>query len=772
MLFADLHHAWRRVRARPAPALLCATLLALAIGFATTMFSVVDALLLRPAPFRDAERLVQQGQWRPLTPAVLAAWRDTNMFEAVEAAAAAPFQSETPGQPISGAWVTAGMLAMLGVHPTRGRTFLPSDVGGGHPEALLLSETIWRSTFGGDPDILGRRVTIGGSPAVIVGVMPAALRFPAPTTVAWRVMDPATPPDAARELWLFGRLKPGAPRADAEVRVGAIARALDRLPRSYRSDPPLTSLATSAIPDSTRQALWLLFGGVGLVFVVLCGNVSSLVLTGISTRRRELGVCSALGASRARLMREALIEHTLVGIVGIAAGLAVAYALIGTIPDLFVGRTLNPIDLDPRAIVAAPSLGLAAIVLSGLVPVWLGTRPEPLESMRATRQAGTETRAARAGTRGLIVAEVALGCALLVGSMLLLRSFVNLVQADRGLDLEGISHVRVGGLRTAFPSLEAMSLGIQALDDSVRAWPETASVAMSQEIPPVIGGGGGDVIAGNQTIESDGYRVNPSFFELFRIPLRRGRTFGANDAAGDIVIGERLANVLWPGQEALGQTFRVGSLPVVRRVIGVVGEITLPTVEAGRDRPEFYEPIHRDVGTVFLNLRCRASCPDLASMDERIRTVHPALTSRLHVPENDYAVPLRLPRAVAQVAGVFAVVAVVTAAGGLFSVLTSAVGRRRREFGIRAALGASPRDMWRIVMRDGFGLVAAGVTLGVGAGWLTARALASFQYGVSAADPVTWATVVGTMTATALAAAWRPALQAMRIDPARLLREE
>jgi putative ABC transport system permease protein len=659
------------------------------------------------------------------------------------------------------------MLGMLDVRPVRGRIFIPGDTS----DALLVSETIWRSTFGSDPGIIGKRVILGGSQGVVVGVLPAAFRFPAPTTAAWRVMDAAAPPDDARSLWLYARLKPGVPLADAETRVGAIARALNRLPRSYGGDPPLSSLGASGVDAFTQRALWLLFGGVGIVFLVLCANVSSLVLTGISSRRRELGVCSALGASQARLIREAVIEHALIGVAGAVTGIVLAHNLTASIPELFVGQTLNPIDLDLRALIAASTLGLTAIVLSGLVPVWLGARAEPLESIRASRQAGTETRTARTASRGLVVAEIALGCSLLVGSTLLVRSFVNLVNADRGVDLEGMTHVRVGGLRDAFPSPEARDLGVRALSDDVRLWPEVVSFAMSQEIPPVTGGGGGDVIVGDHRIESDGYRVSPSFFDLYRIPLRRGRTFGANDLEGDIVIGERLARLLWPDQEAVGRTFRIGNLPM-RRVIGVVGEITLPTVEAGIDRPEFYEPIHRDVGSVYLNLRCRSGCPDLASITQRIQAVHPDLTSRLHLPETDYLVYQRLPRAIAQVAGVFTVVAVVTAAGGLFTVLTAAVGRRRREFGIRAALGASPRDMWRIVMRDGFALVAAGVFVGAGAGWLIARALAAFQYGVNAADPVTWAGVIGTMAVTALAAAWRPALSAMRVDPVKLLRED
>jgi len=773
MLASDFRHALRRLQARPAPALVSAALLAVGVGLSTTMFSVVDALLLRPAPFENADRLVSQGQWRPLTTAVLSAWSETNLFEDVEAAAITPLQDEPVTHAVSGAWVTVGMLDMLGVRPIYGRTFLPSDAASGTSDAILISETLWRSSFGRDPAVLGSRVKIGGSSGVIVGVVPGTFRFPAPTTAAWRVMTPASPPASAMAPRLYARLKPGVPVLTAEARVGAIARELDRLPRSYAPDsnPPLTSLDTSAVAQTTRRGLWLLFGGVGLVFVVLCTNVSSLALAGFSTRRRELGVCSALGAGRGRLMREAAIEHGLVGVAGAVAGLVLAHNLTGAIPQLFVGKTLNPIDIDVRALLAASMLGLGATVISGMVPVWFGTRADALESIRATRQVGTETRTVRTASRALIVAQIALACSLLIGSTLLVRSFVNLVYADRGLDFAGITHVRVTGLRTAFSSVEANGLGVRSIGESVGAWPETASFAMSQEIPPVSGGGGGTVTMGTLAIDSDGYRVSPTFFDVYRIPILRGRTFSADDAEGDVVIGERLAKLLWPGEDPLGRTFRIGNTPL-RRVIGLAGEITLPTTEATVDLPEFYEPIHRDVGTINISLRCRGSCPDPATIDERIRAIHTALIAKLHMPENDYLVELRLPRAVAEVAAVFAAVAVLTVACGLFSVLTAAVGRRRREFGIRTALGASPGDMFRIVIRDGFALIGAGVVGGLLGGWLTARALASFQYGVSAVDPVTWTTVVTILAVTALVSAWRPALQAMRVDPVKLLKEE
>jgi hypothetical protein len=274
-------------------------------------------------------------------------------------------------------------------------------------------------------------------------------------------------------------------------------------------------------------------------------------------------------------------------------------------------------------------------------------------------------------------------------------------------------------------------------------------------------------------VPSDGYRVGSSFFTVYRIPILRGRTFEPGDTELDVVIGERLAGLLWPGEDPVGRTYTLGSFRQPRRVIGVAGEIRLPTVDAARDLPEFYRPLERDIGSVYFSLRCRGACPDDARMRAMVASVHPALSARIVSPsELEYLNHLRLPRALAEVGGLFAIVAVLTAAGGLFSVMTHAVGRRRREFGIRTALGASPRQMRALVFRDAMTVTTIGLSSGVLGGWLVARTLTAFHYGVSPSDPVTWVAVFGTLSVTSFAALWRPARQAVRIDPVALLREE
>jgi putative ABC transport system permease protein len=774
MFFDDVRHAGRRLAARPGRAVVCATLLAVGIGLTTAMFSIVDALLLRPAPFSGGDRLVRQTVFDS-EPALLQAWRSSGMFEGAEAGTVFSFQMERGGETRRpGASVTAGTFEMLGVRPLAGRTFIAA----GARDEVVISEALWRSAFGSDPAIVGRRISVDNAPFVVVGIMPSTFQFPTAATVLWKPLFPAA--GEPGPFTLFGRLKPGVPFEVAEERTTTLARQLARLPRNY-GGPPLGRVGDAKLSAFTRRALWLLLAGVGIVFLVLSANVSSLLLANLSARQREFGMCTALGASRMRLVREASAEHALMGLAGAVLGVAVAWGCTTAVPQVFLGHSLNVIDIDLRALLVASGLGLAAVMLTGLVPAWMGTRSDPMDSLRGSRQTSTETRSAMAVTKGLLVGEVGLACSLLVGSALLVRSFGNMVEADRGLKTDGAIRVSVGGMDDAFGSYDAMARAIEAIEERFAAWPEIAEIALSRELPPLPSnlftgvhlappGTRADPAA---TVPSFHYRVNRAFFDFYGITIVRGRTFEAWDTERDVIVGERLATLLWPGQDPIDRTFSVGSQKEPRRVVGVAREIRLPTLDAEIDRPEFYTPLGRTSRTLFLNLRCRASCPGERDIRAQVQAVHPGLRARL-VPsaEDTYGSQLQLPRATAQVGGVSAVIALLAAAGGLFSVLTYTVGGRRREFGIRTALGASPGQVRRLVLRDGMSLVGAGLALGAFGGWTVARSLAAFHYGVTTTDPLAWGIVVATLAITSLAAAWRPARQAMRVDPVALLRED
>ena len=777
MLADDFRLAWRRLVVHPSAPVQCVLLLAIGIGLSTTMFSVVDSLLLTPAPFRQGRHLVEQTFWQP-EPAVMQAWRTSGMFEAVEAGRQARFQVGDTSETSAGAYVTPGVFGMLDARAVRGRLFSAQEAWTGANDVVLLSETVWRSSFGSDPALLGRRIRLSGTPVTVVGIMPETFRFPAPDTAWWRPFDPSA--KTAGPATVFGRVRTGIPRIDLERRVEKMAREFGRIPANYRGTPALQPVAGGDLGAFTNRALWMLVGGVTLVFIVLCSNVSSLLLADLSSRRREFAVCAALGASRTRLLRQAAIEHVLIAAAGTVAGVCIARALVANVPEFFLGRSLNVIDVDHRALTAASVLGACSVLMAGLVPAWLGTRTEPSDAVLGSRYGTTDGRLNRTATQLLVVGQVALACALLVGSALLLRSFGNLAHADRGLNLDGVVHINLSGLDNAFPSPEAMGAGTNAIETQVASWPEVSSFALSREAPPSVRASrlepqstdGTARETGSGNLEADRYRVSPAFFGFYGIPIEQGRNFESGDSADLVIVGARLARLLWPGDDPIGKTFDSGDMGV-NRVIGVAGEIHLPTLTRDLDRPEFYTPMGNRSRTVIVNMRCRSACPSAEVLRARLAAIHPAIGARIDPPSaNEYLSHLRLPRALAKVGGLFAIVSILTAAGGLFSLMMQAVAGRRREFGIRLALGASPGQMRGLVLRDGLTMGACGATAGTIGGWTIGRALSGFQYGVTPADPATWAGVVGAIAIVALTATWCPARRAMRIDPVHLLREE
>jgi hypothetical protein len=366
---------------------------------------------------------------------------------------------------------------------------------------------------------------------------------------------------------------------------------------------------------------------------------------------------------------------------------------------------------------------------------------------------------------------------LLVSATLLVRSFVNLTNADRGLESSGVLTAWMSMPRAAFPDATSRASAARSIEDQLRAVPGIQQVAWSYGVPPQ----GGALSFGNWESDAPGghvvdmtverYNVGPDFFALYGIPLLRGRTFHPSDARGEVIVGERLAQTLWPGLDPMGRTFTF--LDVRFHVVGLAREIHHPSLDPRLDRPEFYEPFSGVGTTAMMSLRCSGTCPGPALIRQRIAIGHPAVRiDNVRALDDVYFEELARPRASAALGVAFAVMAVLAAAGGLFSVLSYAVVRRRREFGIRTALGASPAQIGRLVLRDGTAVALTGLALGALGAWSLARVLMSLQYGVTMNDPTTWGIVIGLLATTTVGASWRPARHAMLVDPVLLLREE
>lgn len=790
ILLQDLRYTVRALAHRPGSGLAAVAMLALAVGLTTAMFTVVDALVLRPRPFRDAARLAQvsmgteRGGRYGVSLPVLQAWRDSPAFGGAEAAVPETALLEADGTVVTRglARVTPGLFAMLGgVQPIRGRLFDPSEGRAGSDPRLLLSEDVWRTLYNADPAIAGRRIVVNGESATVVGVLPSRFRFPRWDTVIWQASDFTRPSATAAvsEPTTYVRFAEALPREDA-LRLATEA--------AHAADAGTAGLFARTLPMPGDQrapyltrAVPVLGGGVLFVFLVLCSNVGSLLLSSLTARAREFGLRSALGASRRRLLHQAGVESVVVGGAGVGAGLGVAWALLSLaralLPEALLAQTLNPLDLDGRSLLACSVAGIASTLAAGLLPAMLGTRVNATESLRAAERGGGEHRAGRAMTRLLLVAEVALACTLLVGATLLVRSFLNLTRTDRGLDTAGVVTATVSLTAPEFPDAAARRAAGRVIQEQVTSLPGIDRAVWSYGLPP----DGGGISFGEWTSDApdarpidlviERYWVGPEFLDFYGIPLLRGRLPRPDDPPHTVAVGERLAQLLWPGLDPVGRTFT--SPPEQFQVVGLVREINLPSVDARLDRPEFYEPFGGVGSYAMLSFRCAGACPSPAVIRQRLVSSLAGIRIVDVKPlEQAYVAQLAPPRAAAALALSFAVIALVAAAGGLFSVLSYAVGRRRREFGIRTALGASPRQIRRLVLQDGAVVACAGLALGVVASWAVARALASLEYGVTVSDPLSWAVVLGLITATVGLAAWRPARQAARVDPLMLIRDE
>ena len=806
-VFHDLRRAFRLLHLYPGFTTAVVVTLGLAVGITTAMFAVVDALLIRPLPFPASDRLVQfymggsRGGRLTVSSAVLTAWRETPVFTSVEGMDTMSSVIEAGGNVVTTnrAHVTPGLFGMLGIQPIDGRLFEANE---GGASTILISESLWRSLLGADPAAVGRRLTLDGEPFVVVGILPDRFRFPVWNTQVWTAADYG--PGSPRTMMAVLRLAPNVPEAEALAIATNRAHAAD--PTTARLEAVQVPLVRTGPSTSYRTAVAMLFGGVVMVFVVLCANASSLLLGRFTARRHQFSLSAVLGASRGRLLRQALVETGVLGVIGGAAGTALAWALVAVarnaLPEAFLARTLNPLDLDARAFAIALGSAGVAIMGAGLLPALIGTGRTPASSLRLIERAASEARGARFMTRAFLIGEIALASALLIGATVLVRSFVNLAGVDRGFNPRGlvVVNIEMGGAlkrpltaarQAALTDEERAARGLAsvgisnqsnsavraAIQDAVRGLPGVQQVEWSEGGPMTSAsvsyfGPWRTDVAGAPLVDAivEVSHVGPRFFEIYGIRLLSGKP---GEMPGEAVIGERLASALFPGIYPIGHSFRRAPQSESFRVVGVAVETNRPSLDPALDNPEFYLPL--DLASIprTLNLRCAGTCPSEAQLRQRLVEASPLLAVQsVRRLDDVYAQDLAQPRATALLALTFGGIALLAASVGLFSALNHTVGRRRREFGIRLALGSSPGEVLRGVLREGVIVALIGVALGALVGWFLIRALATLQYGVRPGDPLTWTIVAAVLLGTSVAASWRPAWQAMRTDPAVLLREE
>ncbi len=779
----------RRLRSQPLAVGAAILMLSLAIGITTAAFTTLDALVLRPVPFHAPKELAhvymgdEHGGMTTVTPAVLHAWRMSPALAAAEAANSDTVLLDAHGSLVERrlARVTPGLFELLGgIRPVQGRLFEAREERSG-TDRVLLSEDLWRSIYGADPTLVGSRIRVNGEPLVVVGILPSGFRFPEWDTALWTVADFTSPaPGSSNEHpRVFVRFSQRMSRAEAVRRLAAAAHDAD--PGTVSLRPLVEPLVETVVDQLDRRSAPLFAAGVVFVFLVLCANVCSLLLGRVAAQRHDYAARAALGASRAGLMRHALAESAAIAALSVVGGTGVGWALVAVarafLPPAYMAGTLNLLDIDLRALSVTAASGGTAAMLIGLVPGWMATRSHALDSLRAGGRAGTETRSGRTMTRALLVVEIALACALLTGATTLVRSFVTMARADRGLRTDGVTTAVIALPRSAFPDPAARAAVAKTIEERLRRLPGVRLVVWTRNLPP----DHANINCGEWLSDAPGarpvgvtvesYVVGPDYFAMYDIPILRGRGFAAGDGPGRVIVGERLARTLWPGLDPVGRTF--GFEQQHFEVVGLARETNLPSLDPRRDLPEFYIPFDQVGSYPMLSIRCGRGCPSTALIRQQIALAHPAVEPDDVQPLGDvYLAQLARPRAAAALGVAFAGVALLAAAGGLFAILTWAVGRRRRELGIRAALGATPWRIGGVVLREGALVGAAGILLGSVLGVAGSRAMGAILYGGSRVDARSGGLVVGVLACTLAAASWRPARSASRSDPARLLREE
>ena len=798
----NLQLAIRRLLARPGHTTLLILIVGVGIGAATTVYSVVDQLLLRPAPFAFADRLVDvlDPRGNNLTPEKIAGWQaQPALFERLEGAMPAQFDVTGDAEPerISGLHVSLGLFSMLGVSPRLGRDFTAGDGRPGGERIAMISEDLWRRRFAADPDAPGRVIMLNDQPYTIVGVMPRRFRLIMEKESVWLPVDvDANRSDASLGAFYgIGRLARGVATADAPRTSDAIAERLQTvtpLPRSWKLR--IEKKQVAYVDSVTRTSLFVLLGAVSFLLVITCANVASLFLSSAPLRLREMAICAALGSGRRRLIAGVLAESLVIAGAGGALGLILANwgvsAMLSAAPASLSFRTTSTVEVDGRIAASAVLLTLVTGVVIGLLPALRGSRANIEATLRSSAAAARSSfgRAPAA----LVVFEVAFSVVLLIGAALMGRTLANLEAIEPGFEPGDLIAMHVDLPTDRYPTAEARAAFFDAAIARVRGVQGVTDAALATGTPPGQGGFSWGEIEGEGRAPLPGETLVPfnsvsaDYFRALRIPIVAGRNFEPADPSDATIISRGFAERLWPGESAVGRRFRLGKTSAWRSVVGVAGNVE--SRAAGRERTDlqmYYQlatrstapaapsqaPRRRTYASRLLIVRAADPVAALPEIKRQLWTIdRNQPIERVALVSDLYAEAFGRQRFVLLLMGIFSFIAVALTAAGIVGVLSQIVLRRTREIGIRMALGARPVDVLGQVLGRGLALAAGGAVVGLGAAVGLTRVLESLLFGVSATDPLSFGGVALFLITVALVSCWLPARAAMRIEPASALR--
>lgn len=793
----DLKLAIRSLRRRPGYSLLVAGMLALSIAGTTAIFSLVHSLLLAPLPFAEPERLVYLDETAPdwhldlvsISYADFHAWRQENRgFESMALHRSASYNLTVGDtvERIEAARVTHDLMRVLGVRPARGRGFTAEDDAPGAPRAVILGDALGRRLFP-QAEALGSTLRLDAELYEVVGVLPPRLRFP-PEALLW---VPAGG-DPERDFGSYsyegvGRLRPDVTPVEA---AADLDRTLEPLIEKYPFKQAVSSvvrpLQEHFVADSRRTA-WTLLGAVILVLLVACSNVAALMLAVGASRQREIAVCLALGARRTTLVRQALVESLVLAALGGAGGIAAGGWALRTLGAPLVGELPFWVDLSPSgtALIVCFAAGLVTTLLFGLWPAVATSSISLAGVLHTTGDRSSESRGRRRALSGLVAAEMALAQALLVGAGLVALSQQRLLEADPGFRPEGVLRFRVSLPESRYPEVQGRVDLFRELRRRLEAIPGVLSAAAISN-PPLDGHEGNFFESEDSQEGADSEAARPvtltrhateGYLETMGVPLRQGRDLtpaaGDEGSRAEVVVNETFAELYWPDRDPIGRRIRAGDHSWLT-VVGVAGDVHHYGV--GEEvRPGIYLPLPLSVpGSMAFVVRTGVEpLSSIEAVRDVVRQLDPELPlHRVTTMEAELARSLALRRTTATLFALFAGVALVLAAGGAFGVVSYSVGRRRREIGVRMALGARQGQILKLLLSQGCAVAGLGVASGLAVSVLLGRSLESLLFGVDTLDPRVLLAVSAVLLATAALANLLPAWRAARLSPVRALRTD
>ena len=802
-IWQDLRYGARSLRKNPGFTFIALITLILGIGANTAIFSVVNAVLLRPLPYKDPEQLVwiwevqAQQDRSQFSPAEFLDYQAQNQsFTALAAYRNMSLTLTGAGEPdqLGGLIVTANFFSLLGVEAQVGRIFQPEDGLAGALRAAVISHGYWQKRFAGDKNVIGKTLTVSGEPVTLVGVMPPGFQDdsfqiwlnPHQIVPDWHLHSTVDLLSQRHTGYLrvLGRLKPGVniPQAQADLNTIA-ARLQQQYPRATKHSASMSSLHDQVVGD-VRPALLVLFGAVGLVLLIACANVTSLMLARAAARSKEMAIRIALGARRWQVVRQLLIESTLLTLIGGVGGALLSIwgvrLLVGLRPPEL--PRLMAIGLDYQVLSFTLVVSLLTGLVFGLAPALAATKTDLNSALKDGSRSATP--APYRLRQLLVVAEVALAFIVLIGAGLLVSSFTRLLAVSPGFDPQHLLTMQIGLADDRYNKGRDKARFVKELNARLAIIPGVSGVAIGDDLPIAGTDSTTRITVADRPPSSPGdllpvglHVINPTYFDALGIHLLKGRTFTERDEPGApsvFMINQTLARRLWPNEDPLGKRIRYNSNDPFGEVVGIVEDVKHDGLHL-EPSPHLYEPYQQNAWP-FLSIALRSQLDRallVTAVQREVKALDPNLpVANVRTMDEVMFQSLATRRVILTLFTIFAGLALLLATIGIYGVLAWSVTQRTRELGIRVALGAPARQIFRLIVGQGMKLVVPGIAIGLGGALALNRLLGRLLFGVSATDPLTFAVIVVLLTAVALVACYVPARRATKVNPLIALRQE